>query len=147
MTRVLVVDDEPQLLRALRINLRARDYAVEVAADGTTALRRAGSWHPDLVVLDLGLPDLEGIEVIHGLRGWTEVPIIVLSGRPAAATRSRRWRPVPTTMSPSRSTSRSWSPASGPCPAGRRPPSRSRPSRWARTRSTWPRRRCRAACT
>ncbi|MEU5987866.1 response regulator [Spirillospora sp. NPDC047418] len=81
MTRVLVVDDEPQLLRALRINLRARDYEVEVAADGTTALRRAGSWHPDLVVLDLGLPDLEGIEVIHGLRGWTEVPIIVLSGR------------------------------------------------------------------
>ncbi|MFB4311278.1 response regulator [Actinomadura sp. GTD37] len=81
MTRVLVVDDEPQLLRALRINLRARDYEVEVAADGTTALRRAGSWHPDLVVLDLGLPDLEGIEVIHGLRGWTEVPIVVLSGR------------------------------------------------------------------
>ncbi|QKW33916.1 response regulator [Actinomadura sp. NAK00032] len=81
MTRVLVVDDEPQLLRALRINLRARDYEVDVAADGTTALRRAGSWHPDLVVLDLGLPDLEGIEVIHGLRGWTEVPIIVLSGR------------------------------------------------------------------
>ncbi|MFA1548651.1 response regulator [Actinomadura chokoriensis] len=81
MTRVLVVDDEPQLLRALRINLRARDYEVDVAADGTTALRRAGSWHPDLVVLDLGLPDLEGIEVIHGLRGWTEIPIIVLSGR------------------------------------------------------------------
>ncbi|WP_067794194.1 response regulator [Actinomadura formosensis] len=81
MTRVLVVDDEPQLLRALRINLRAREYEVEVAADGTTALRRAGSWHPDLVVLDLGLPDLEGIEVIHGLRGWTQVPIIVLSGR------------------------------------------------------------------
>ena len=81
MTRVLVVDDEPQMLRALRINLRARDYEVEVAADGTTALRRAGSWRPDLVVLDLGLPDLDGIEVIHGLRGWTEVPIIVLSGR------------------------------------------------------------------
>jgi len=81
VTRVLVVDDEPQMLRALRINLRARDYEVEVAADGTTALRRAGSWRPDLVVLDLGLPDLDGIEVIHGLRGWTEVPIIVLSGR------------------------------------------------------------------
>ncbi|WP_433466943.1 response regulator [Spirillospora sp. CA-128828] len=81
MTRVLVVDDEPQLLRALRINLRARGYEVEVAADGTGALRRAGSWRPDLVVLDLGLPDLEGIEVIYGLRGWTEVPIIVLSGR------------------------------------------------------------------
>ncbi|MFA1541035.1 response regulator [Actinomadura monticuli] len=81
MTRVLVVDDEPQMLRALRINLRARDYEVDVAADGTTALRRAGAWRPDLVVLDLGLPDLDGVEVIHGLRGWTEVPIIVLSGR------------------------------------------------------------------
>ncbi|QKG20330.1 response regulator [Actinomadura verrucosospora] len=81
MTRVLVVDDEPQILRALRINLRARHYEVETAADGTTALRRAGDWHPDLIVLDLGLPDIEGLEVIHGLRGWTRTPIIVLSGR------------------------------------------------------------------
>ncbi|MFI0373221.1 response regulator [Actinomadura sp. 1N219] len=81
MTRVLVVDDEPQLLRALRINLRARDYDVETAADGTTALRRAGASPPDLVVLDLGLPDIPGVDVIHGLRGWTRVPIIVLSGR------------------------------------------------------------------
>ncbi|MDL4817567.1 response regulator [Actinomadura opuntiae] len=81
MTRVLVVDDEPQILRALRINLRARHYEVETAADGTTALRRAGDWHPDLVVLDLGLPDIEGLDVIHGLRGWTRTPIIVLSGR------------------------------------------------------------------
>ncbi|TDD38001.1 response regulator [Actinomadura sp. KC06] len=81
MTRVLVVDDEPQLLRALRINLRARDYDVEVAADGTTALRQAGASPPDLVVLDLGLPDIPGVDVIHGLRGWTQVPIIVLSGR------------------------------------------------------------------
>ncbi|QXJ20292.1 response regulator [Actinomadura graeca] len=81
MTRVLVVDDEPQLLRALRINLRARDYEVQVAADGTTALRQAGAWKPDLVVLDLGLPDIPGLDVIHGLRGWTHVPIIVLSGR------------------------------------------------------------------
>ncbi|WP_433152334.1 response regulator [Actinomadura nitritigenes] len=81
MTRVLVVDDEPQILRALRINLRARRYEVETAADGTTALRRAADWHPDLIVLDLGLPDIEGLEVIHGLRGWTRTPIIVLSGR------------------------------------------------------------------
>ncbi|MBD2900168.1 Transcriptional regulatory protein KdpE [Actinomadura sp. RB99] len=81
MTRVLVVDDEPQILRALRINLRARRYEVETAADGTTALRRAADWHPDLIVLDLGLPDVEGLEVIHGLRGWTRTPIIVLSGR------------------------------------------------------------------
>ncbi|MBC6459734.1 response regulator [Actinomadura sp. HBU206391] len=81
MTRILVVDDEPQILRALRINLRARHYDVEVAGDGTEALRRAGDWHPDLVLLDLGLPDVDGVEVIHGLRGWTRVPIIVLSGR------------------------------------------------------------------
>ncbi len=81
MTRVLVVDDEPQLLRALRINLRARDYDVHVAATGTDALRIASAHPPDLVILDLGLPDLDGVEVIHGLRGWTDVPIIVLSGR------------------------------------------------------------------
>jgi two-component system, OmpR family, KDP operon response regulator KdpE len=81
MTRILVVDDEPQILRAMRINLRARHYDVAVAADGTTALRDATHLKPDLVVLDLGLPDLDGVEVIHGLRGWTQVPIIVLSGR------------------------------------------------------------------
>ncbi|MES9536563.1 MULTISPECIES: response regulator [unclassified Actinomadura] len=81
MTRVLVVDDDPQILRALRINLRARHYDVETAADGTAALRLAGTARPDLVVLDLGLPDIEGLDVIHGLRGWTDVPIIVLSGR------------------------------------------------------------------
>ena len=81
MIRVLVVDDEPQILRALRINLRARGYDVEVAADGTQALRVAATQQPELVVLDLGLPDLDGLDVIHGLRGWTAVPIIVLSGR------------------------------------------------------------------
>jgi two-component system KDP operon response regulator KdpE len=81
MTRILVVDDEPQILRAMRINLRARHYDVVVAADGTTALRAAAGLRPDLVVLDLGLPDIDGVEVIHGLRGWTRVPIIVLSGR------------------------------------------------------------------
>jgi len=81
VTRVLVVDDEPQILRALRINLRARKYDVDVARDGTAALKVAAEKSPDLVVLDLGLPDLDGIEVIRGLRGWTSVPIIVLSGR------------------------------------------------------------------
>ena len=81
MIKVLVVDDEPQILRALRINLRARGYDVDVAAGGTEALRVAASQQPELVVLDLGLPDLDGIDVIHGLRGWTAVPIIVLSGR------------------------------------------------------------------
>ncbi|MBQ0979267.1 response regulator [Micromonospora zamorensis] len=81
MTRILVVDDEPQILRALRINLRARRYDVDVAATGAAALKAAASHPPDLVVLDLGLPDIDGVEVIRGLRGWTAVPIIVLSGR------------------------------------------------------------------
>ncbi|SDJ73499.1 response regulator [Nonomuraea jiangxiensis] len=81
MTRILVVDDEPQILRALRINLAARHYEVAVAADGASALRVAVDNSPDLVILDLGLPDLDGVDVIHGLRGWTAIPIIVLSGR------------------------------------------------------------------
>jgi two-component system, OmpR family, KDP operon response regulator KdpE len=81
VTRILVVDDEPQLVRALRINLRARQYDVWTAATATEALQQASRHPPDLVILDLGLPDLDGVEVIHGLRGWTEAPIIVLSGR------------------------------------------------------------------
>jgi two-component system, OmpR family, KDP operon response regulator KdpE len=81
MTRVLVVDDEPQILRALRINLRARQYEVTTAATGADALDEAAAHPPDLVILDLGLPDMDGVEVIGGLRGWTAVPIIVLSGR------------------------------------------------------------------
>ena len=81
MIRVLVVDDEPQLLRALRINLSARRYEVVVAADGASALDAAARHTPDVVVLDLGLPDMDGTEVIAGLRGWTKVPILVLSGR------------------------------------------------------------------
>ena len=85
MTRVLVVDDEPQIVRALRINLRARHYDVDTAPDGVSALHAAARQRPDLVVLDLGLPDMEGTEVIRGLRGWTTVPIIVLSGRAGSA--------------------------------------------------------------
>ena len=81
MTRVLIVDDEPQILRALRINLTARQYEVVTAADGGSALRAATEEHPDLVVLDLGLPDIDGVQVIRSLRGWTPVPIVVLSGR------------------------------------------------------------------
>lgn len=79
--RVLVVDDEPTLLRALSINLRAHGWDVVTAADGRSALRAAADQHPDVVVLDLGLPDLDGTEVIAGLRGWTTVPIVVLSAR------------------------------------------------------------------
>jgi two-component system, OmpR family, KDP operon response regulator KdpE len=81
VTRVLVVDDEPQILRALRINLRVRQYDVDTAATGAEALDHASRHPPDLVILDLGLPDLDGVEVIQGLRGWTTAPIIVLSGR------------------------------------------------------------------
>ncbi|MFJ3925051.1 response regulator [Streptomyces sp. NPDC090022] len=81
MTRVLVVDDEPQIVRALVINLKARRYEVDAAADGAGALELAAARHPDVVVLDLGLPDMDGVEVIKGLRGWTRVPILVLSAR------------------------------------------------------------------
>ncbi len=79
MTRVLVVDDEPQLLRVLRVHLQARGYEVDAAADGRSALELAAQSLPDVVVLDLGLPDVSGVEVIAGLRGWTQVPIIILS--------------------------------------------------------------------
>jgi two-component system, OmpR family, KDP operon response regulator KdpE len=78
---VLVVEDEPRLLRALTINLRARHYAVHPTATGRGALDAAAAHLPDLVVLDLGLPDLDGMDVIRGLRGWTSAPILVLSGR------------------------------------------------------------------
>ncbi|MEU0879130.1 response regulator [Lentzea sp. NPDC005914] len=81
MTKVLVVDDEPQIVRALRINLSARGYDVLTAHDGATALRLAADGKPDVVILDLGLPDMDGTDVIAGLRGWTTLPIIVLSAR------------------------------------------------------------------
>jgi two-component system, OmpR family, KDP operon response regulator KdpE len=83
MSRVLVVDDEPQILRALGINLRARGYEVDLAPDGERALEVAARKHPDVVVLDLGLPGIDGVDVIRGLRGWTQVPIVVLSVRDA----------------------------------------------------------------
>jgi len=83
MSRVLVVDDEPQIRRALSINLRARGYDVEAAQDGERALELAARKHPDVVVLDLGLPGIDGVDVIRGLRGWTQVPIVVLSVRDA----------------------------------------------------------------
>ncbi|MEU2720553.1 response regulator [Streptomyces smyrnaeus] len=81
MHRVLVVDDEPQIVRALVINLKARKYEVDAAHDGATALRMAADRHPDAIVLDLGLPDMDGVDVIRGIRGWTRVPILVLSAR------------------------------------------------------------------
>ena len=81
MQRLLIVEDEPALRRALTINLRARSYDVVPVSDGHSALRAAAASPPDLVVVDLGLPDMDGIEVIAGLRGWSTVPIIVLSAR------------------------------------------------------------------
>ncbi|MFD3563630.1 response regulator [Streptomyces sp. NPDC058686] len=84
MTRVLVVEDDPQLVRALVINLQARRYGVDPAPDGATALRLAAARRPDVVVLDLGLPDMDGTDVIKALRGWTRVPILVLSARRAS---------------------------------------------------------------
>ena len=85
MSRVLVVDDEPQIVRALSIHLRARHYEVHTATTGTEALRVAASHPPDLVILDLGLPDMDGVEVIQGVRGWSSAPILVLSGRTDSA--------------------------------------------------------------
>jgi two-component system, OmpR family, KDP operon response regulator KdpE len=85
MTRVLVIDDEPQILRALRINLSVRGYEVTTAATGAAALRAAADTHPDVIVLDLGLPDIDGIEVLAGLRGWSTAPVIVLSARTDSA--------------------------------------------------------------
>jgi two-component system KDP operon response regulator KdpE len=81
MSRVLVVDDDRQLLRALRINLTTRGYEVVLAPDGTTALAAASRQPPDLVIVDLGLPDMDGVEVVEGIRGWSTVPVIVLSAR------------------------------------------------------------------
>ncbi|MEV7542487.1 response regulator [Streptomyces sp. NPDC089915] len=81
MTRVLVVEDDPQLVRALKINLQARKFEVEEAPDGGSALRLAAARRPDVIVLDLGLPDMDGVDVIRNVRGWSRVPILVLSAR------------------------------------------------------------------
>ncbi|MDX2290961.1 MULTISPECIES: response regulator [Streptomyces] len=81
MTRVLVVEDDAQLARALVINLQARKYSVDAAPDGATALRLVASERPDMILLDLGLPDLDGVDVIKALRGWSRAPVLVLSAR------------------------------------------------------------------
>ncbi len=78
---ILVVDDEPQIRRALRTNLSVRGHQVVEAGTGEEALRAVADHHPDLVLLDLGLPGIDGIDVLHGLRGWTDVPVIVLTVR------------------------------------------------------------------
>lgn len=79
--RVLIVEDEPALARALAVTLRAHRYETAVARTGAAALDAVASWHPDLVVLDLGLPDLDGMDVLRTVRGWSQVPVVVLSAR------------------------------------------------------------------
>jgi two-component system KDP operon response regulator KdpE len=81
VTKLLIVDDEARFTRALAISLRARGYEVETAATGEEGLELAARVHPDVVVLDLGLPTLGGLDVLRALRGWTSVPVIVLSAR------------------------------------------------------------------
>jgi two-component system KDP operon response regulator KdpE len=83
--RILVADDDPQLVRALRITLAAHGYDVVAAPDGAAAIALAAQARPDLVLLDLGMPRLDGVQVIHALRGWTAAPIIVVSGRTGSA--------------------------------------------------------------
>jgi two-component system KDP operon response regulator KdpE len=85
MTRIVVVDDDRPLARALSINLRAHGYDVQVAHDGRSALSEVARLPPAAVVLDLGLPDIDGLEVLAGIRGWTAVPVIVLSARSTSA--------------------------------------------------------------
>ena len=85
MIRVLIVDDNQNLLRALRVNLTARGYQIHTAANAITGLEVASRQPPDLAIVDLGLPDMDGIRVVEGLRGWTSVPIVVLSARHAEA--------------------------------------------------------------
>ncbi|MFT3853856.1 MAG: response regulator [Ilumatobacteraceae bacterium] len=89
MTRILVVDDEPQIRKALSVNLTARGYDVDLAGSGEEGLALAAGRHPDLVLLDIGLPGIDGVEVVRGLRGWSTVPIIMLSVRDAEADKVR----------------------------------------------------------
>lgn len=83
--KLLIADDDPQLVRALRITLAAHGYDVIAATDGAAAIQLAAHAHPDIVLLDLGMPQLDGIQVIQALRGWTSVPILVVSGRTGSA--------------------------------------------------------------
>lgn len=83
--KILIADDDPQLVRALRITLAAHGYEVVAAPDGQAAIALAAKEHPDIVMVDLGMPRLDGVRVIEALRGWTSVPIIVVSGRTGSA--------------------------------------------------------------
>ena len=85
MSRALVVEDDARIRRTLEVNLRARGYEVDLAGTGEDALQLAARHHPDVVILDFGLPAMDGLDVVRGLRGWTSVPIVVLSGRGSEA--------------------------------------------------------------
>ena len=85
MSHILIVEDEPALARALSITLRARGYDTTVANTGSAGLERAADSHPDLILLDLGLPDLDGVSIIQAVRGWSQIPIVVLSARQTSA--------------------------------------------------------------
>ena len=82
---ILIADDDPQILRALRITLAARGYEVLTASTGAEAIAAAVDGHPDVILLDLGMPGLGGMDVIHAVRGWSEAPILVVSGRTGSA--------------------------------------------------------------
>ena len=83
--RALVVEDDPRIGKTLEVNLQARGYEADIALTGEQALELAARHHPDVVILDLGLPGIDGLDVVRGLRGWTSVPIVVLSGRGSEA--------------------------------------------------------------
>lgn len=83
--KILIADDDPQILRALRITLTAKGHEIFTAINGTEAIALAIDHEPDLVLLDLGMPELDGLEVIHAIRGWSRAPILVVSGRAGAA--------------------------------------------------------------
>lgn len=83
--KILIADDDPQIVRALRITLRASGYDVIAAADGATAIQAAIEQKPDLYMIDLGMPNLDGVEVITAVRGWSTAPILVVSGRTGSA--------------------------------------------------------------
>ncbi len=112
VSRVLVVEDDARIRKTLEVNLRARGYDVDVAETGEDALQLAARHHPDAVILDLGLPTLDGMDVVRGLRGWTSVPIVVLSARVRKRRRSKRSISGPTTTSRSRS---AWTSCSRAC--------------------------------
>lgn len=87
MSRILVIDDDKRIAKTLEVNLRARNFDVAIAHTGEEALQTAASQHPDAVILDLGLPGMDGLDVVRGLRGWSRVPIIILSGRDTETTK------------------------------------------------------------